>query len=186
MTPELRAKLPARCLMPIRARSTSIEAVGPLYRGVPRLRRVVYPVCGRLPRRGKRPGAHNLHSAQPRLCRHLCDYRTRCQPPNRLWRRGNRRNLVACIQACRSCADECEIHAEHGMEHCRVCAEECRRCERACQELLAATSGRSSTARSFRDQGTQSRITHSWWRSRSGGCDAGPASASGAKTRDAP
>ena len=48
--------------------------------------------------------------------------------------------LRACIEACRSCADECEIHAAHGMEHCRVCAEECRRCERACQELLAAIS----------------------------------------------
>jgi Domain of Unknown Function (DUF326) len=46
--------------------------------------------------------------------------------------------LRACIQACRSCADECNIHAAHGMEHCRVCAEECRRCEESCQELLAA------------------------------------------------
>ena len=46
--------------------------------------------------------------------------------------------LRAGIQACSTCADECEIHAAHGMEHCRVCAEECRRCEQACQELLAA------------------------------------------------
>ena len=46
--------------------------------------------------------------------------------------------LRACIEACRSCADECEIHAAHGMEHCRVCAAECRSCEQACQELLAA------------------------------------------------
>jgi hypothetical protein len=46
--------------------------------------------------------------------------------------------LRACIAACGSCADECEIHAAHGMEHCRVCAEECRRCEQACGELLAA------------------------------------------------
>ena len=46
--------------------------------------------------------------------------------------------LQACIAMCRSCGDECEIHANHGMEHCRVCAEECRRCEQACQELLAA------------------------------------------------
>ena len=46
--------------------------------------------------------------------------------------------LRACIQACGSCADECEIHAAHGMEHCRVCAAECRGCEQACQELLAA------------------------------------------------
>jgi hypothetical protein len=46
--------------------------------------------------------------------------------------------LRASIEACRACAEECEIHAAHGMEHCRVCAEECRRCEQACQELLAA------------------------------------------------
>jgi hypothetical protein len=46
--------------------------------------------------------------------------------------------LRACIESCRACADECDIHAAHGMEHCRVCAEECRRCEQACQELLAA------------------------------------------------
>jgi hypothetical protein len=48
--------------------------------------------------------------------------------------------LQACIAACRSCGDECEIHARHGMEHCKVCAEECRRCEQACQELLDAIS----------------------------------------------
>ena len=46
--------------------------------------------------------------------------------------------LEACVKACSSCADECEIHAAHGMEHCRVCAEECRRCEQACKEVLAA------------------------------------------------
>jgi hypothetical protein len=46
--------------------------------------------------------------------------------------------LEACIAVCRSCGDECEIHAKHGMEHCRVCAAECRRCEQACQELLDA------------------------------------------------
>ena len=46
--------------------------------------------------------------------------------------------LQACIVICRSCGDECELHAEHGMEHCKVCAEECRRCEQACQELLDA------------------------------------------------
>ena len=46
--------------------------------------------------------------------------------------------LRACIAACRSCADECEIHAAHGMEHCKVCAEECRRCEQACNDLLSA------------------------------------------------
>jgi Domain of Unknown Function (DUF326) len=46
--------------------------------------------------------------------------------------------LRACIQACSSCADECDIHAAHGMKHCEVCAAECRRCEEACQALLDA------------------------------------------------
>ena len=46
--------------------------------------------------------------------------------------------LRACIEACRKCAEECDIHAAHGMEHCRICAEECRSCEQACQALLAA------------------------------------------------
>ena len=49
-----------------------------------------------------------------------------------------RPQLEACIAACKSCGDECEIHAQHGMEHCRVCAEQCRTCEQACNELLQA------------------------------------------------
>ena len=48
--------------------------------------------------------------------------------------------LQACITVCRSCGDECQIHAEHGMQHCKVCADECRRCEQACEELLEAIS----------------------------------------------
>jgi hypothetical protein len=48
--------------------------------------------------------------------------------------------LEACIAVCKSCGDECELHAQHGMEHCRVCAEECRSCEQACNELLQAIS----------------------------------------------
>lgn len=46
-----------------------------------------------------------------------------------------RAQLQACIEACRSCAAECEQHAGHH-EHCRLCAEACRRCEQACQALL--------------------------------------------------
>jgi hypothetical protein len=54
---------------------------------------------------------------------------------------GTRRATVeACLAACRACAEECERHAHHH-EHCRLCAEECRRCERACEELLAALTG---------------------------------------------
>jgi hypothetical protein len=49
-----------------------------------------------------------------------------------------RPQLEACIAACKSCGDECEQHAQHGMEHCRVCAEQCRTCEQACDELLQA------------------------------------------------
>jgi hypothetical protein len=45
--------------------------------------------------------------------------------------------LEACRGVCRTCAEECERHADHH-EHCRVCAEACRRCEQACEELLAA------------------------------------------------
>jgi hypothetical protein len=45
--------------------------------------------------------------------------------------------LKACLAACRACATECERHAQHH-EHCRLCAAECRRCERACDDLLAA------------------------------------------------
>jgi hypothetical protein len=45
--------------------------------------------------------------------------------------------IEACVQACKTCGDECEQHAGHH-EHCRVCAEECRRCEQACRELLGA------------------------------------------------
>ncbi|MBA0049429.1 four-helix bundle copper-binding protein [Streptomyces sp. AJS327] len=47
--------------------------------------------------------------------------------------------LRACATACRSCADECELHGDRH-EHCRICAEACRRCERACDELLLAMS----------------------------------------------
>jgi hypothetical protein len=46
--------------------------------------------------------------------------------------------LDACAQACRLCGEECEQHAEHGMEHYRICAEACRRCESACNNLLSA------------------------------------------------
>jgi hypothetical protein len=48
-----------------------------------------------------------------------------------------RAQLQACAQACKSCGEECEGHAEMH-EHCRICAEACRRCEQACQEVLAA------------------------------------------------
>ncbi|GAA4429125.1 four-helix bundle copper-binding protein [Georgenia halophila] len=48
-----------------------------------------------------------------------------------------RAQLEACIQACRSCGDECARHAEMH-EHCRICAEQCRACQEACTELLAS------------------------------------------------
>lgn len=45
--------------------------------------------------------------------------------------------LRACVQLCRTCGDECSLHAQHH-EHCRVCAEACRRCEDLCQQVLDA------------------------------------------------
>ena len=39
--------------------------------------------------------------------------------------------LVACEEACRTCAEEC---SKHGEEHCKTCAAACRRCEQACHE----------------------------------------------------
>lgn len=48
-----------------------------------------------------------------------------------------RAQLQVCAQACRSCGDECDRHAERH-EHCRVCAESCRRCELLCNQLLRA------------------------------------------------
>lgn len=45
--------------------------------------------------------------------------------------------LEACMQACKSCGDECSHHAEH-MEHCRICAAACERCGMACEQLLSA------------------------------------------------
>lgn len=46
-----------------------------------------------------------------------------------------RKQLEACVEACRVCAQECERHANMH-EHCRICAEACRRCEQACQRAL--------------------------------------------------
>lgn len=48
-----------------------------------------------------------------------------------------RAQLEACAKSCRSCADECDQHAE-SMEHCRICAEACRRCADACDSMLEA------------------------------------------------
>lgn len=45
--------------------------------------------------------------------------------------------LQACAEACRTCAEECERHADMH-EHCSICAQTCRRCEEACNVLLAA------------------------------------------------
>jgi hypothetical protein len=43
--------------------------------------------------------------------------------------------LMACAEACRICASECDTHA--GMhEHCRICGAACRACEQACRALL--------------------------------------------------
>ncbi len=43
------------------------------------------------------------------------------------------RMAETCAELCRTCAAECDRHAEEH-EHCRLCAEACRTCETACQE----------------------------------------------------
>src|SRR5262249_7589299 len=49
-----------------------------------------------------------------------------------------RATLQACVQTCKVCGDECQIHAQHGYAHCRTCMEACRRCEQACNTILAS------------------------------------------------
>lgn len=55
------------------------------------------------------------------------------------------RMLELCELACRTCADECDEHAQKH-EHCKICAAACRQCERACRELLDAC-GEASAAK---------------------------------------
>lgn len=45
--------------------------------------------------------------------------------------------LEACAAACRTCAEECERHADR-MEHCGICAESCRECAEACEAMRGA------------------------------------------------
>lgn len=73
-------------------------------------------------------------------CADLCDTTARVLSRQTEYDANVTRALVeACRQACKSCGDECEQHAQHH-EHCRVCAEACRRCEQACDRLLSAMS----------------------------------------------
>lgn len=39
-----------------------------------------------------------------------------------------------CAEACRKCAEECQLHAGNH-DHCGVCAESCRRCAEACEAM---------------------------------------------------
>ncbi|MQA09807.1 MAG: four-helix bundle copper-binding protein [Pseudonocardiaceae bacterium] len=41
----------------------------------------------------------------------------------------------ACQLICRSCADECQLHAD-AHQHCEACANACYRCEQACGAVL--------------------------------------------------
>ena len=43
--------------------------------------------------------------------------------------------LELCALACRTCAEECERHAQTH-EHCRICAESCRSCQTACERAM--------------------------------------------------
>lgn len=47
----------------------------------------------------------------------------------------NRKQLEACVAACRICGGECQRHADMH-EHCRICSESCRETEKACERLL--------------------------------------------------
>ncbi len=47
--------------------------------------------------------------------------------------------LMACAEACRVCATECESHAAVH-EYCRICADACCACEQACRALLHGAS----------------------------------------------
>lgn len=47
--------------------------------------------------------------------------------------------LHACILACQTCADECELHGDEH-DHCRICAETCRFCQERCNLLLGEIS----------------------------------------------
>jgi hypothetical protein len=51
----------------------------------------------------------------------------------------SRAQVVSCRQACATCGEECERHAEYHV-HCTICAATCRRCEDACDRLLAVMS----------------------------------------------
>jgi hypothetical protein len=41
--------------------------------------------------------------------------------------------LAACIEACETCAEECE---KHDTDHCRRCAKMCRECAEDCRRAL--------------------------------------------------
>lgn len=49
--------------------------------------------------------------------------------------------LEGCIAACRSCADECDKHAQKH-EHCRTTAECCRYSVEVCTKLLTEVKGK--------------------------------------------
>ncbi len=46
--------------------------------------------------------------------------------------------LQACVQTCKVCGDECQLHAQHSIAHCQTCMEACRRCEQACKTVLSS------------------------------------------------
>jgi hypothetical protein len=71
-------------------------------------------------------------------CADMCDTTARVLSRQTGYERDLTRAVVrACVQACKVCGDECDRHAQMH-EHCRVCAEVCHRCQRVCDETLAA------------------------------------------------
>jgi hypothetical protein len=71
-------------------------------------------------------------------CADMCETTARVLTRQTGYDRDMTRAVVeACVQACRVSGDECDRHARMH-EHCRVCAEVCHRCQRVCEEVLAA------------------------------------------------
>ena len=101
-----------------------------------------FPACQmlrRFPGRRSRGQPRLLHSNLPRLRGRMPRQRPHRLTPYERSPMLVEAQLMACAEACRICATECEsLAAMH--ERCRVCADSCRACEQACRALLHGAS----------------------------------------------
>lgn len=75
-------------------------------------------------------------------CADICHTTARVLSRQTAHNRGLSQAIVqACVRACQVSGDECDRHADLH-EHCRVCAEVCHRCQKVCEDLLAALGSR--------------------------------------------